>query len=119
MRNDANRCYEAVLYKKVIGWFVGQLIYTFLGALLFVFLEECQGKDEITNHDYKALISYIENEKYLIEEQRTKFKNITKKYFESSSKKLNCELDHDNIAKWWSFTTVTCYTIGKSLLIST
>ena len=110
---DSERIYEPTLYKKVIVWFLLQMIYTFLGGLLFLLLEECYGTDEIPNKNYKGLISYIESQTDLREDEKIKFINISRQYFQSMVKARKCEMDHDLIAKWWSFTIITCYTIGE------
>ena len=105
--------YEPILYKKVIAWFLLQMLYTFLGGLLFLLLEECYGIDEMPNTNYEGLISYIENKMDFPEDEKIKFKNISKQYFQSLVKARKCAMDHDLVAKWWSFTIITCYTIGK------
>ena len=112
-RENQNQTYEALRYKQVLGWFILQMIYTFLGALLFILLEECYGNDEITDGNYKGIILYIERQDVLGREEKMKFKNVTKAYFQKALNPKGCEINHDNIAKWWSFTIVTCYTIGK------
>ena len=112
-KKKSMRLYEPIFYGKVILWFVIQMIYTFLGGLLFVLLEECYGIDETPSNNYKHLISYVESHADFGEEEKIKFKNISEQYLKTLLKERKCELNHDAVAKWWSFTIVTCYTIGK------
>ena len=119
MTNREEQRYEPLYYWTVIKWFVLQMTYTFLGALLFVLLEECHGTDEIPDKNHNKFISYIEKRDDLGEDEKILFKNVSKEFYHSLYKTKQCVINHDVIAKWWSFTIVTCYTIGNrhSLII--
>ena len=104
--------YEKLPLKRLFGWTILQFTYTFVGAILYILMEECYGTDVISSSTYRAMVDYAEKDTTMSQKEKGIYLNITTQYF-GNMEKRECSFSHDNLAKWWKFTTVTCYTIGR------
>ena len=101
--------------KKLFVTFLFHNTFTFLGALLFIYLEECRPEQVPKPSKSKELqqfqmfinsdMNLTFNEKYII-------LNKTNALL-MGERKLDCAINELNILRWWRFTVVTVYTIGK------
>eukprot|EP00794_Sanderia_malayensis_P013843 gene13843-15289_t len=100
--------------KKLVVWICVHITYTFLGALLFVYLEECAASQTHTpTGKFREFMNYLGSRKSLDDNEVKRILNETRGFFvKAVTARKSCEFTHEAIAKWWAFTTVTCYTIG-------
>ena len=101
--------------KKLFVIFLLHNTFTFLGALLFIYLEECRPEQVPKPSKSKELqqfqifikyeMNLTFNEKYII-------LNKTNALL-IGERNLDCDINELNLSKWWKFTIVTVYTIGK------
>ena len=109
---DTDSGYYKLPMKKILIWIVVHISYTFLGSLLYIYLEECLGIAVEETSKYKPFADFLANSSLVTDDERLRILNVTKAYF-VKYKKRTCAIEHESIIKWWHFTTVTCYTIGK------
>lgn len=113
-RNEQVIKFEKLPWKRLIAWIIVQMTYTLLGAFLFIYVEECKGKRTNDTSKYQSFSKYLNNKDGIDQGEKERILNLTKSFFVITEERI-CKINHDTIAKWWQFTTVTCYTIGMYL----
>ena len=104
--------FEKLPWKRLLACIIVQMTYTLLGAFLFIYIEECKGKRTNDTSKYISFSKYVNSKKDIDQDEKERILNLTKSFFATTENRI-CKINHDTIAKWWQFTTVTCYTIGK------
>ena len=101
--------------KKLFLIFLLHNTFTFLGALLFIYLEECR-PDQVPkpskSKELKQFQAFIKNDMNLTCNEKYAILNKTIAIF-MGERKLDCAINGFTLKKWWMFTIVTVYTIGK------
>ncbi len=89
-------------------------IYTFLGALLFIYIEECNAV-KTHGQEYNRFKSYLSEHKQLNSSEAEMILNISTGFFDPDLKH-DCAITKKTLVKWWDFTMISCATIGEYLL---
>eukprot|EP00794_Sanderia_malayensis_P013844 gene13844-15290_t len=100
------------LFRKLCTLVAMHFVYTLLGALLFIYIEECvPGKKAASNNSTELVKfeAYLNSIGTLDGRERSRILNITAAYFE---RKRVCGVNMENLVKWWDFTVITVATIG-------
>ncbi len=88
---------------------------TFLGALLFIYIEECH-PNNTDEFEYRSRYKgYLERSANVNKTEIPYILNITDDFFATTSRK-RCVFDKYEIYKWWDFTIVSLYTIGEFII---
>ncbi len=100
-----------VTCRKLISYVFTFYLITFLGALLFIYVEEClpAKKEGKTNLEFEQYLKRATNN----ESDVSYILNITKDFFQEPEEE-RCVFSWEEISVWWDFTIVTLYTIGKN-----